>query len=102
MNHAPVAVWKSRHGGDGDAEIDTVTVDQHAGARAATEHLLEHGHKTVWHVGGPQDWFEARHRLAGWQTALELAGAEVPRPLYGDWSHNLDSQPAAFSPVCLT
>jgi DNA-binding LacI/PurR family transcriptional regulator len=72
--------------GDGDAEIDTVTVDQHAGARAATEHLLEHGHKTVWHVGGPQDWFEARHRLAGWQAALEDAGAEVPQPLYGDWS----------------
>jgi DNA-binding LacI/PurR family transcriptional regulator len=72
--------------GDADAEIDTVTVDQRAGARAATEHLLGSGHKTVWHVAGPQDWFEARHRTAGWQATLEAAGAEVPPPLSGDWS----------------
>jgi DNA-binding LacI/PurR family transcriptional regulator len=72
--------------GDADAEIDTVTVDQYAGARAATEHLLQQGHTTVWHVAGPQDWFEARHRLAGWQAALEEVGAEVPQPLYGDWT----------------
>jgi DNA-binding LacI/PurR family transcriptional regulator len=72
--------------GGSDAEIDTVTVDQRAGARAATEHLLHEGHETVWHVAGPQDWFEARHRLAGWQSALEDVGAEVPQPLYGDWS----------------
>jgi DNA-binding LacI/PurR family transcriptional regulator len=72
--------------GGSDVEIDTVTVDQRAGARAATEHLLHEGHETVWHVAGPQDWFEARHRLAGWQSALEEAGVEVPQPLYGDWS----------------
>jgi DNA-binding LacI/PurR family transcriptional regulator len=72
--------------GDADAEIDTVTVDQRAGARAATEHLLNKGHQTVWHVAGPQDWFEARHRSAGWQNTLEEAGAEVPPPLSGDWS----------------
>jgi DNA-binding LacI/PurR family transcriptional regulator len=72
--------------GDADAEIDTVTVDQRAGARAATEYLLDEGHNTVWHVAGPQDWFEARHRLAGWRSALMDVGAEVPQPLYGDWS----------------
>jgi len=74
--------------GDADvyADIDTVTVDQRAGARAATEYLLEKGHRTVWHVAGPQDWFEARHRLAGWQSALVEAGAEVPPLFYGNWS----------------
>jgi DNA-binding LacI/PurR family transcriptional regulator len=71
--------------GDADAEIDTVTVDQRAGARAATGHLLSCGHQTVWHVAGPQDWFEARHRAAGWQATLEAVGAEVPPPLSGDW-----------------
>jgi DNA-binding LacI/PurR family transcriptional regulator len=40
----------------------------------------------VWQVAGPQDWFEARHRAAGWQATLEAAGAEVPPPLHGDWS----------------
>jgi DNA-binding LacI/PurR family transcriptional regulator len=72
--------------GDADADIDTVTVDQRAGARAATQHLLDGGHQTVWHVAGPQDWFEARHRSAGWQATLDAAGAEVPPPLSGDWS----------------
>jgi DNA-binding LacI/PurR family transcriptional regulator len=72
--------------GDADADIDVVTVDQDAGARAATEHLLAHGHKTVWHVAGPNDWLEARQRTVGWRRTLEEAGTEIPPPLRGDWS----------------
>jgi DNA-binding LacI/PurR family transcriptional regulator len=72
--------------GDPETEIDTVTVDQRAGAQAATEHLLSAGHRTVWHVAGPQDWFEARHRAAGWRATLQVAGADVPPSLSGDWS----------------
>ena len=37
-----------------------VTVDQEAGARAATEHLLAAGHQTVWHVPGPATGSTAR------------------------------------------
>jgi len=72
--------------GDADADIDVVTVDQHAGAQSATEHLLSLGHSTVWHVAGPTDWLEARQRTAGWRSTLERAGVEVPPPLRGDWS----------------
>jgi DNA-binding LacI/PurR family transcriptional regulator len=72
--------------GDPDADVDVVTVDQFAGAAAATTHLLELGHQTVWHVAGPLDWSEARQRKAGWQATLEAAGVEVPPPLTGDWS----------------
>jgi DNA-binding LacI/PurR family transcriptional regulator len=72
--------------GDPDADVDVVTVDQFAGAVAATTHLLELGHQTVWHVTGPLDWPEARRRKAGWQATLETAGLEVPPPLTGDWS----------------
>ena len=72
--------------GDADADIDVVTVDQHAGAQSATEHLLSLGHSTVWHVAGPTDWLEARQRTAGWRSTLERAGLEVPPPLRGDWS----------------
>jgi DNA-binding LacI/PurR family transcriptional regulator len=72
--------------GDTHAEVDVVTVDQVAGARAATRHLLELGHQTVWHVAGPSDWLEAQQRTAGWQAALDEAGADVPPPLSGDWS----------------
>lgn len=63
-----------------------VTVDQEAGAYAATAHLLAAGHRTVWHVSGPEDWFDAAGRVRGWQRALREAGAEVPPVSTGDWS----------------
>jgi DNA-binding LacI/PurR family transcriptional regulator len=73
---------------DGDPERAStlVTVDQVAGARAATEHLLAAGHSTVWHISGPADWFDAAGRVRGWEAALREAGAEQPPLLTGDWS----------------
>ncbi|MEV5328422.1 LacI family DNA-binding transcriptional regulator [Nonomuraea fastidiosa] len=73
-------------GGGQAGDVSVVCVDQVAGGRLATEHLLSLGHETVWHVSGPSDWLEAEGRLAGWRAALEEAGREVPRPLAGDWS----------------
>jgi DNA-binding LacI/PurR family transcriptional regulator len=69
-----------------DAPIPVVTVDQKAGAAAATEHLLNLGHKTVWHLAGPTDWKEAEDRIEGWKSALKAAGARVPALLRGDWT----------------
>ena len=73
---------------DGDPRRPTelVTVDQEAGAYAATRHLLEAGHRTVWHVSGPNDWFDSQGRVAGWQRALTDAGAEIPPLMPADWS----------------
>jgi DNA-binding LacI/PurR family transcriptional regulator len=73
---------------DGDPRRPTglVTVDQEAGAYAATTHLLQAGHPTVWHVSGPGDWFDSQGRIAGWQRALADAGAEVPPLMPADWS----------------
>ena len=72
--------------GDPDRPTPLVTVDQAAGAFAATKHLLEAGHRTVWHVSGPADWFDAAGRVQGWRRALEAAGAEVPPVMPADWS----------------
>jgi DNA-binding LacI/PurR family transcriptional regulator len=69
-----------------DEAVPVVAVDQVAGARAATQHLLDLGHQTVWHVAGPPDWLEARQRIDGWTAALEEAGAALPPLLSGDWS----------------
>jgi DNA-binding LacI/PurR family transcriptional regulator len=66
--------------------IPVATVDQAAGAAAATRHLLSLGHKTVWHVAGPNDWQEAEERIAGWKSALEAEGAPVPPLVRGDWT----------------
>src|SRR5580692_7917967 len=73
---------------DGDPERPTelVTVDQEAGAYAATAHLLQAGHPTVWHVSGPADWFDSQGRIAGWRRALVDAGAEIPPLMPADWS----------------
>jgi DNA-binding LacI/PurR family transcriptional regulator len=66
--------------------VASVAVDQHQGARLATEHLLACGHRTVHHLAGPEDWTEARQRVEGWMGALEAAGATAPALLRGDWS----------------
>jgi DNA-binding LacI/PurR family transcriptional regulator len=66
--------------------VPLASVDQVAGARLATQHLLGLGHETVWHIAGPAGWPEAEDRVRGWRTALEAAGAAVPPPLPGDWS----------------
>ena len=68
------------------AGVAGVAVDDAAGAAQATQHLLDHGHDTVWHVAGPPAWMAADVRAAAWQSTLEAAGSEVPRPLTGDWS----------------
>jgi DNA-binding LacI/PurR family transcriptional regulator len=63
-----------------------VDIDQEEACRELTKYLLNLGHETVWHVGGPRDWDAAQKRLVGWRSALRDAGVRVPRVLYGDWS----------------
>ncbi len=66
--------------------IANAAVDQELGARRATEHLLELGHETVFHVRGLSDWMQTHDRVTGWRKALEAAGREAPLPLAGDWT----------------
>lgn len=70
--------------GDPSQPDRLVTVDQVAGARDATRHLLDAGHGTVWHVAGPVRWFDSAGRRQGWEQALRDAGAEVPPLLTAD------------------
>jgi DNA-binding LacI/PurR family transcriptional regulator len=69
--------------GDRYSVVDT---DQAEGARQATQHLLDLGHRTVWHVAGPEASFASERRTAAWRSTLEATGRRVPRPLRGDWS----------------
>lgn len=78
----PVVVIDS-NAGSGFAVVDT---DQALGARQATEHLLRLGHRSVWHIAGPQSSFSAVHRAESWRATLEGAGIRPPGIQYGDWS----------------
>ena len=54
--------------------ISIIEVDNHAGAKIATEHLLEQGYKNIGHISGPMDWWEAGQRFNAWKAALQAAG----------------------------
>ena len=63
-----------------------VAVDQMAGGRMATRHLLDLGHRTVVHVSGPGHWLDASARVRGWRAELETGGRMVHDVIEGDWS----------------
>ncbi len=73
--------------GDLSASPLTAAVDNVQGARIATRHLLDLGHRTVVHLAGPPEWIEATARVDGWRAELAAAGV-TPPPLRwaGDWS----------------
>jgi len=68
--------------------VSIVAVDNYAGGRMATEHLLEQGYRHIGHITGPLDWWEARQRKAGWQDTLLAAGAPMAdlHAEEGNWS----------------
>src|SRR5690606_32818425 len=63
-----------------------IGVDQAAGARLATEHLLELGHTRIQHLAGPERYLEAAARRAGFADAMARAGRPPGELLRGDWS----------------
>jgi DNA-binding LacI/PurR family transcriptional regulator len=68
------------------ADYPVIDNDQAGGARLAMEYLIGLGHRTVWHVAGPEASFSAARRRKEWASALAEAGLEVPPVLFGDWS----------------
>jgi DNA-binding LacI/PurR family transcriptional regulator len=68
------------------APLPFVKIDNVAGGAMATGHLLGLGHRTVFHISGPDSWLDARERLDGWRQALRLAGGPEPETYRGDWS----------------
>ncbi len=84
--HAPADVPLVAVEAGPERGVPVVAVDQLAGAMSATRHLLDLGHRTVWHITGPASSLESQQRATGWRAVLEAAGAAPPAPLVGDWS----------------
>lgn len=73
----------------GQTSHDGLTVffeDQELGARLATRHLIQLGHREVAHLAGSQEWLDGQVRLRGWQAELNTAKLPAVAVQYGDWS----------------
>jgi DNA-binding LacI/PurR family transcriptional regulator len=86
LSHVPPEMPLVAVGCGTRAPLTSVAVDNADGARTATQHLLELGHQTVYHVSGPSSCLDARERIDGWRAALREAEAHEPDVMVGDWS----------------
>ncbi|GGR53366.1 LacI family DNA-binding transcriptional regulator [Streptomyces roseolus] len=69
--------------------VPSVGATNWAGGLAATEHLLELGHRRIAAIGGRKEMLCSQARIDGYRSALERAGVEVDRALirFGDFQH---------------
>lgn len=62
-------------------KCDTIYAGNESGAYAATLHLIDHGHRRIAVIGGPQHLANARQRLRGFMRALKESDIALP-PAY--------------------
>jgi LacI family transcriptional regulator len=68
------------------SECYYVDVNNVAGSRAATRHLVDRGRRRIGTVAGPQDMPAAMDRLAGWRSVLRSAGLNDGAVAEGDFT----------------
>ena len=84
------------HGSRPDLQVPSVDVDNEAGARLATEHLISFGHRRIACVVFDLSYTAARERLAGYKNALEAAGIEFDPNLVTETGYRaIDAREAA-------
>jgi DNA-binding LacI/PurR family transcriptional regulator len=64
----------------------SVALDNRAGARLVTDHLLELGHRDIAFVAGSATSPEAAARQRSWRDEMLRAGLTILRHYPGDWS----------------
>jgi LacI family transcriptional regulator len=81
-------------------DVPKVFADSEAGARLATRHLIENGHRTIGFIAGPRTLRSSRERHRGFVTEVESAGLTVdPRHvLFGQYEEGFGY--AAFASLC--
>lgn len=60
-------------------DIAAVSAAHFAGARSVTQHLVEHGHRRIGVIAGPDNWLASGARLAGHASVLAEVGV-LPDP----------------------
>ncbi len=56
------------------AQTPSVVVEQRAGSRMITQHLIDLGHRKIAEICGPLTWFDALERHESWEATLKTAG----------------------------
>lgn len=70
--------------------LPTIDCDSFAGARSATEHLIELGHTRIAFLGGRKELDSSQLREAGFREAMRLAGIPVVETLVRDSHYDPD------------
>src|SRR5258708_27841975 len=68
----------------GSPAASFVDVDNHAGGRSATEHLIEQGRRRIAHIAGPQAQPVAHERFQGFREAMWSAALRSDLVEHGD------------------
>ena len=58
-------------------DTDFVSSDNYEGGCIATRHLIEMGHRRIYHVAGPQDSTASHDRLRGFRDTMGQAGLSI-------------------------
>ncbi len=66
------------------SKMASVSLDNRVGARAATQHLIEHGHKRIAFIRGPDGTYDADERLAAFRATMKEHALPVDERLI--WS----------------
>lgn len=80
-----------------DVDTPFVTVDNYAGARLVTEHLIDQGARNIVHIAGPVSNRDASERQRGYRDVLqERLRLADPTILQGDFRENAGRSAARF------
>lgn len=82
FGNIPVALIGTRMG----SSAPSIVVDQMAGTRQITEHLIGSGHKRICEISGPLQWFDAQERHDSWLETLQNHRLTPGESIVGDWS----------------
>lgn len=78
------------------SDARTVSIDHREAAFSATQHLLEHGHREIACLTGPENQLVAEDRRQGWADALRAAGIDPDAQLVLRSPFSLEGGAAAF------
>lgn len=80
----PVSVVMS--GDVANPRVGSIELDQRLGARLATRHLLDLGHRDIVHLTGRLSAYDASARLEGFVQEMAASGIPEPRHIEGDFT----------------